>query len=396
MSVEVFQADPPARPYRFELLPEDAMSVALELLEHPAGDTVPEELDRALGRGFERALAFADAQAEEQRSALILLSELSSLAPEEMADRLTTHRPRFRSSELCRLLVDKSEEEAHRDPGRARLYSDLALLAAELIDREALPRPIWHDIQAETRSAVAGTLRLVREFAAAETAFAAAERHLLAGSGTLMVRAALLISKASLSCDLGRFEPGLHSIDQALSILRAGACAPEIARALVAKGRLHLEHRSPECALGLFEEALGLLEGSTDRALVLAAHHNYSACLCELERFDEANRSLAVASAAVKLLARPLSICRLRWLEGRCAVGAGRIAAAETSFLQAMNGWLDRGPKLSAALVALDLARLYGRQGRFMPLCRLIWPILPIFREREAAWRIRPITDRSW
>jgi tetratricopeptide (TPR) repeat protein len=269
-------------------------------------------------------------------------------------------------------------------------------LAAELTDREALPRPIWHDVQAETWSAVADTRRRVRDLAGAESAFAEAERHLLAGSGTLMVRAELLVSKASLGCDLGRFEPGQRAIDQALSILRAGARPAEIARALVAKGRLHLEHRRPEDALRFFAEALELAEGSTDRGLVLAAHHNCSAALCELGRYDEARGPLAVASSAVTLLARPLGTARLRWLEGRCAAGAGDSSSAEACLLQALDGFRDRGERLSAARVGLELARLYGRQRRLGRLSRLGWPILPIFRQGRAAWRSRPITDRSW
>ena len=50
MSVEVFQDTPSARSYRFELLPEDAMASALELLDQPLADGVPDELDAAVER----------------------------------------------------------------------------------------------------------------------------------------------------------------------------------------------------------------------------------------------------------------------------------------------------------------------------------------------------------
>ena len=68
MSVEVFQQTPPARPYRFELLPEDALASALQLLEGPLGERDSRRSDAAVSRGIDRALAFADARRCDQRA----------------------------------------------------------------------------------------------------------------------------------------------------------------------------------------------------------------------------------------------------------------------------------------------------------------------------------------
>lgn len=394
MSVEVFQATPPARAYRFELLPDDAMDSALELLEQPLDGAVPEELDAAVGRGLMRALAFADAHVSEQRTALVFLSEISPLPYREMERRLLLRRPRFRSTELCRLLFDRCAEEAHREPARARELGRLARRAADLL-AESLPAPIWNDVKAEAWAVTADVRRLAGDLRRAETAFDAAHRHLRSGSGTLIVRAEVLIKQASLHCDLGRFERGQRAVDQALCILRAGARQSEVARALVARGRLALESGRGEAALALFEEALELAGDGADRALVTAAQHNLAAGLCELGRFDEARPPLAAAACTAKLLSRPLSVLHLRWLEGRRAEGVGDVAAAETAYAEALEGLRARRLQPAAARVGLELVRLRLRHRR-PGGAGLARSLLAATLYGKEAWRRRPVTDRSW
>jgi len=401
LSVEVFRATPPSRSYRFELLPDDAMDSALQLLDQPLGDDVPEELDAAVARGLRRALAFAAAQATEQRPALVFLSGVSSLPYREMERRLEEHRPRFRSTDLCRLLVERCAEEAHHDPARARALSRLGQRAADLL-AGTLPPSIWHDAKAQAWAAAADTWRLEGRLQRAERALAEAWRHLRDGSGTLMVRAELLVRQASLHCDRGRFDHGQRAVDQALCVLRAGAQGPEIARVLVAKGRLRLGSGRAEAALALFEEALALAGDGADRALVNAAQHNVAAALCELGRFAAARQPLAAATFAAKLLSRPLAVLRLRWLEGRLDDGEGDLDAAEAAYVEALEGFLARRQRPAAAAASLDLARLYlrhrawlrhRRRARLSPLVR---SFSALARHGKEAWPRRPVTDRSW
>jgi len=411
LSVEVFRATPPSRSYRFELLPDDAMASALQLLDQPLGDDVLQGLDTAVARGLARALAFADAQATEQRPALVLLSGISSLPFREMRRRLEEHRPRFHSTDLCRLLCERSAEEAHHDPARALDFCRLGQRATDLL-AGVLPPPIWHDAKAEAWAAVADTHRLAGRLRHAERALAAAWWHLRTGSGTLMVRAGLLIEQASLHCDQGRrdqgrrdqgrrdqerFDRGQRAIDQALCVLRAGAQGPEIARALVAKGRLRLESGCAEAALEHLEEALALAGDGADRALVSAAQHNRAAALCELGRFAAARQPLATAAFAAKLLSRPLAVLRLRWLEGRRTEGEDDFDTAAAAYAEALEGFLARRQRPSAAGVSADLARLclgHRRYARALPL--VVRAAFAVARHGKEAWPRRPITDRSW
>ncbi len=405
MSVEVLKATPPPRPYRFELLPEDATASALELLEQPVeGSAESGEVADAIERGLRHAMAFAEAQENERRAALILFSQLAHLPVGEMKDRIKSHRPRFRSTELLGLLFDRCADEVHRDPRPAVELGELAVLAAENLDEAFLAGAIWHDVLAESLAVAADTQRHAGDCGGAEATFREAERHLAAGSGTLLVRAELLIKKASLGCDQERYETGLASIRQALAILRAGTEGTAIARALVAKGRLLAESGRPAAALPLYEEALELVEGSYDRALELAADHNLAAALWALGRFAEARPPLARASRSVRLLARPLGRLRVRWLEARLDRGEGDLESAAAGLEEARTGLLGLGRRSAAAQVGVELSELGSAPGRTRVAGRrgarrLLEPLSTLLGPRGGAAktaRVRGVGDPSW
>jgi tetratricopeptide (TPR) repeat protein len=358
MSVEFLRKAPPPRAYRFELLPEEAVASAIELLEQPLEveeEDETGEVFRAVDRGLSQALAFAEAQSQERRAALIFFSELVPLPAAEIRERIETRRPRFRSTELLGLLYDKCIEQAHCDPRSAVELGEIAVVAAQNLDETFVKGAIQHDILAESLAIHADALRHAGDREAAEETFGEAERHLGAGSGTLLVRAKLLITKASLRCDQERYETGLRSVDQALIILRVGAEGSEIARALVAKGRLLGESGRPRPALSLFAEALELVDPSADRTLALAAQHNLAVAFWQLGLLDEARRSLAEAARAVRLLARPLGRLRVRRLQARIEHSEGDLEAAEAGLREVQAGFIDHDLGHEAATVEREL-----------------------------------------
>lgn len=405
MSVEVLKAMPPARAYRFELLPEEAAASALELLEQPVEEAESSgEVMSAIERGLRHAMAFAEAQDKERRAALIVFSQIARLPVEEMKERIRSHRPRFRSTELLGLLFDRCSDEVHRDPRLAVQLGELAVLAAENLDEAFLVGAIWHDVLAESLAMAADTQRHAGDFSAAEATFREAERHLAAGSGTLLVRAELLIKKASLGCDQERYETGLRSIGQALQILRASTEGPVVARALVAKGRLLAESGRPAAALPFYEEALALAGGSGDRALELAAQHNRAAALWALGRFADGREPLARASRIVRLLSRPLGRLRLRWLEARLDRGEGRLGRAAAGLEAVRAGLQELRRRPESAQVAVELAELGSAPGRFRATqprspWRLLGPFSTLLGSRDPAMktaRVSHVGDPSW
>ncbi len=87
----------------------------------------------------------------------------------------------------------------------------------------------------------------------------------------------------------------------------------------------------------------------------------------------------AVPAVAGEELARPI-LPRLRHLEGRIEAARGSLREAERAFLEARRGFLLAGLGGEAAVVLLDLALLYQREGRMREVRRLAGELFPILR----------------
>ncbi|HYN20582.1 MAG TPA: hypothetical protein VE078_06455, partial [Thermoanaerobaculia bacterium] len=74
---------------------------------------------------------------------------------------------------------------------------------------------------------------------------------------------------------------------------------------------------------------------------------------------------------------------RLRWVEGICAVNLGNVAEAEAIFLELIDAFTQDRHAYDVALVSLELAALYARQGRTADVKRLASEMLPVFRSYE-------------
>ena len=74
---------------------------------------------------------------------------------------------------------------------------------------------------------------------------------------------------------------------------------------------------------------------------------------------------------------------RLRWVEGRIALGTGEGPAAETAFREVQREFFELHMGYDAALVSLDLAVLYAQAGRLTELKSLAVEIMPVFESRE-------------
>ncbi len=79
----------------------------------------------------------------------------------------------------------------------------------------------------------------------------------------------------------------------------------------------------------------------------------------------------------------PWTQLRLGWLRGDIAAGQGDLAAAERAYLEVRDGFVAQGIGYDAAIVSLDLAVLYLRQGRRAEVRRLAEEMIPLFQAQD-------------
>jgi hypothetical protein len=74
---------------------------------------------------------------------------------------------------------------------------------------------------------------------------------------------------------------------------------------------------------------------------------------------------------------------RQNWLRGKIALGTGRPKDAEDAFLAARDGFVQQGIGYDAAMVSLDLALVYLREGRTAEVRRVAEEMIPLFEAED-------------
>ncbi len=94
----------------------------------------------------------------------------------------------------------------------------------------------------------------------------------------------------------------------------------------------------------------------------------------------EAGALLLESGLRQALAGEPLSLIKVRWLEGKVFAGTGRAARAERAFQEARADFLAARQHYHAALVGLDLAEVWLDQGKAPEVRELAGEMLAIFR----------------
>jgi tetratricopeptide (TPR) repeat protein len=166
-----------------------------------------------------------------------------------------------------------------------------------------------------------------------------------------------------------------------LTLYREAGDARGIAKCLLKKAKA-LE------SAGDLEQAIALLSApeidpAEEPRLFAYARFNLLCCLTLAGRHDEAEQLLPEVRDLFGVVAQPLDLVRLRWAEGCIDLGMDRPGPAEAAFRQVQEEFLTRGMGYDAALVSLDLALLYAREGETRVLKHLALELMPVFTSRE-------------
>jgi tetratricopeptide (TPR) repeat protein len=339
------------------------------------------------------AAAFAQAGAEVDRRSIALQAErtvAAELLPELLAQPcerqqalISEEASRFNTWGFCELLLDAASDWGFQDPARALALSRLGVAIVERLDAGTYGKARVDDLGARAWACLGNAQRIRSDFRAAEKSFARAERLLKVGTGDPIEKAQILLIKASLYGNQQRFREAFRILDRVAAIGRRCEDSHLHGRGLITRGFLLGLAGDPEAAIRNLTEGLQRVDTASDPRLVVAAQHNLTLYLVESGRYLEALQLLDSARPLYHQIGDQMNLLRLRWLEGKIASALGHFKEAEDFLRSVHKELIDRELGYDAALLSLDLATLYAREGRTSEMRRLAEEMLQIFKSRD-------------
>ncbi|HEX2223159.1 MAG TPA: zf-HC2 domain-containing protein [Thermoanaerobaculia bacterium] len=315
----------------------------------------------------------------ERDAAAALWAELRPLTADERRSRLLGD-PRFHNWGLFELMTTKARQAVLVEPKRAESLLCLVLELTDLLDPERYGPGAVESAQGRAWSYLGNTWRILGDFWQAEQAFQNAEQHFSRGWLDPLDDALLLTLKASLRRAQRRFDEAHRMLDEAVAIYREVNEPHLQGRALMKKGLTWQSQGEFEAAITCLRNCLFLLDGNQEARLLVAAQANLILCLHDSGQSRAAAALIPEARQLLLEVGKRGDLLRLRWTEGRVLAALQRNAEAEAAFLEVREGFVDDRAVYDAALVCLDLAALYARQGRTAEVRRLVSEMLPVFR----------------
>jgi tetratricopeptide (TPR) repeat protein len=360
-----------------------------------------EEYDRAIDRAFATALAAHAAHCADTASGapaedpIPLESELLARAwslpkPPHPASAAGAAGPagRSREAQVCERLLAQSRACRLDDPQRMVDFARRACFAAENLDPGRYGEETVLDLQARTLAELANAHRVADDLEQADDCMRQAVLRSALGSGDPLLLARLMDILASLCCHRRELETAIELLDAVYAIYRDQGDEQRAGRALISKGLYTGYANDPRQALVLLTEGFERIDPARDPELALAAVHNILFCLVEVGRSREARPLLERFRPLYERYGGRLTGLKLRWVEGKIAVGCGEPEEAARSFAEVRQGYEEAGLGTACALVSLDLAAVWLRQGKVAPARQLVEQAIATFRaqriDREA------------
>ncbi len=284
--------------------------------------------------------------------------------------------PEFQVWSLSELLSHESAAAASDSASVAFELAQLALDVAEKIPGDSARRA---RSKGYARGHLGNAQRVHGDLKAAEQSFALSDHEWKAGAGCpgdLLEEARLLALKSSLLRDQRHLPKALDLLNQALA-----ASGPESrGRLLIKKSKVLEEQDEIDRAITTLEEAEPHVNRELEPRHWLCVRHNRMWCLTTAGRHEEAEELLSEVRALSQKLGKELDRVRLRWAEGRIAVGLGRTQDGIDLLTQVRAEFVSRKIWFDAALVTLELAVVFLQQGRADMVKTLAAHLAPIFK----------------
>jgi tetratricopeptide (TPR) repeat protein len=336
--------------------------------------------DSAFSKTFTALQDFFAADRPEQSSPEELLGSLAPLTTEQQLAAVAT-APQYVSPQLVRWLVDRSHGARYDDPEKMLFLAQLAQVVAdrcEVADVGSETR--LFDLRMRAWGQYANALRVSGQPLEAEQAFNKARRFGAQGTGDPMLRARLLEQTASLRIQQQQFDLAIEVAHEAGEIYRELGETHLLASTLVQKAIACLYGGEPERAVRILNRAIPLIDQEDDPHLLLAACHNLVRCYIDLDKPEQGLSLYFKARDLYKEFTDVLILLRAAWQEGQLLRDLGHLRAAETAFMRARKGFMERGLLDEVALVSLDLSAVYVKLGAVQEVHQAVTEMLPIFR----------------
>lgn len=341
------------------------------------------DYSRAFARTEQAINAFFAEAGPLESSPEELLAELAPLPMDEQERWVGTYE-RFANPLFVKRLAEMSHAVRYENPARMLHLANLARLAAEICTvTVAGSAARLADVRAHAWRQYANALRVSGRLREAEDAFTLAQGFCSEGTGDPPLRASLLERMVSLRIFQRRFDQAIEFADESARIYRELGETRSQASTMVQKAIAQLLSGSPEAAVRTLNRAIPMIDPELDEQLLLAACHNLMRCYIDLERPEQALSIYFEVRDLYREFQDPLIALRAGWQEGQLLRDLGHLRAAESSLLQARQGFLERELFYETALVSLDLSAVYLRQGETEKLREAVVEMVPIFRSLE-------------
>lgn len=341
------------------------------------------------GTAFEQAAARAgervDEVIRETAAAVALMPDILSETPPRRRERIRSE-PRLWLVKLCDRLEAESRGAWARDPARAVELADLAVEVAERLDVRHYGESLVADARALAWAYLGNACRIASDLRRSEEALEHAAEVCRRFPVDLLTEAEVLGFQASLWHSRGRFAEAGRILDRVLSLYREAGDRHQQGRTLILKGMVAGNGGQWREAIGILRRGLARIDPEAEPCLLLAARHNLIWFLNDGGSHEEALEALEQSRSLYVEVGGPLHQVRLRWLEGRIALGLcrlgqlGRLGEAKDALRLARDAFLEQGLCFDAALVSLDLAMAHFRSGEAAQVKRLAAEIIPVLQ----------------
>ena len=342
------------------------------------------EYERSVGRAIRSVIGRARELEDERRRSAVLFADLGA-GKLRLADLSAAQAELLRSIPLVDLLLERSRALRYRDPDGMLRLADLALHVVERLDPRRHGDSMIADLRARAWGELGNAHRVAGDLLAAQAALGEAAAWTRSGTGDPLLAARVGDLCASLYTDQGRFAEAAHILHLVHAAYRGAGDRHLAGRALISKGSAIAHDGHPAAAVAAICDGLSLIDPAREPELKLLALHNLVYNLVEAAEYRRARIVLWQIRPLYRQPGEALNLLRLRWLEGKIYSGLGDLAIAESHFQAARRSFVRRGQHFDAALVGLDLAMLWARQGRREEVRTLAAELVDSFRALRIA-----------